>query len=52
MVLNQSTDTPKHEQDLANIKDAVETLSTEHSKRIEKLDAKVELLTQARGTSP
>lgn len=44
---DNGADAPKHEQDLANLKDTVENLGAEHSNRIEKLEAKVEQLTQA-----
>jgi hypothetical protein len=44
---DNGTDDYLHQQQLVNLKDTVETLDTEHSKRIEQLEAKVEQLTQA-----
>ncbi|OKH34785.1 hypothetical protein NIES2101_38450 [Calothrix sp. HK-06] len=45
--VDNGTDTNLHEQDLTNLKETVQTLSSEHSKRIEQLEAKLEQLTQA-----
>ncbi|MBW4599850.1 MAG: hypothetical protein KME29_09595 [Calothrix sp. FI2-JRJ7] len=44
---DNGTDDYLHQQQLVNLKDTVQTLDTEHSKRIEQLEAKVEQLTQA-----